>query len=116
MAARCRSPPDSSAGRWSSRADRPTRSSSRRASASNPRGRRRCDQRRDQDVLQHAALRQQVVILEHEPDVPVAERGQVRLRQGERVHAVERDRPAGRRVERAEDVEQRALARTRTGP
>ena len=34
------------------------------------------DQRRNQHVLQHAALRQQVVILEHEADLPVAERGQ----------------------------------------
>ena len=49
------------------------------------------------------------MVLEDEPHLPVAERGQLGLGQGERVAAVERHRPAGRRLERAEDVEQRAL-------
>src|SRR5262245_14811937 len=53
------------------------------------------------------------MVLENEADFGVTERGKVLVRQLERVHAVEGDRARGRRVERAEDVQQRTLARAR---
>ena len=71
------------------------------------------DERRNQDVLEHRALRQQAVILEDEADLLVAERRQGGGVERERFSAVERDRARGRRLERAEDVEQRALAAAR---
>ena len=51
----------------------------------------RRDERRDEHVLEHRALRQQAVVLEHEPDLLVAERREVGRAQLERVAAVERD-------------------------
>jgi hypothetical protein len=53
------------------------------------------------------------VILEDEPDAAVAERGLLPLAERERILSVERDRARRRRLEHAEDVEQRALPATR---
>jgi hypothetical protein len=53
------------------------------------------------------------VVLEHEPDPLVAERRLVPLVQPVRIDVVERHRAGRRRLERAEDVEQRALAAAR---
>ena len=50
------------------------------------------------------------MILEDEADRGVAERRQLARREQERIAAVERDRAGARRLERAEQVEQRALA------
>ena len=50
------------------------------------------------------------MVLKHEADRTVAEVGKLRLREGERVGAVEADGAAGRPVERAEQVQERALA------
>jgi hypothetical protein len=68
------------------------------------------DQRGNQHVLQHRTLREKVVVLEDEADPPVPERGQLAVVQRERVRAVEPHCARGRSVERAEDVQQRALA------
>ena len=68
------------------------------------------DERRCQHVLEDGALRQQRVILKDEADLAVAERGELGLRKSEGVAAVERDAAGRRCVERAEDVQQRALA------
>ena len=51
------------------------------------------------------------MLLEDEADPPVAERGQLRLGQREGVLAVQGDPSAAGRKERAEDAQQRALAR-----
>jgi hypothetical protein len=50
-------------------------------------------------------LRQQVVVLKDEPDVAVAEVGQLALGEGERILAVEADRAGRGPVEGAEDVQ-----------
>ena len=71
------------------------------------------DEGGDEDVLQHRALRQQEVVLEDEADRAVAEGGELGLRQRVGIEPVERDPARGRRLERAEDVEQRALAAAR---
>ena len=51
----------------------------------------RGNERRDEHVLEHGALRQQAVVLEHEPDLFVAERREIDGAQLERITAVERD-------------------------
>ena len=68
------------------------------------------DERRHEDVFEHRQLRQQAVILKDEPDRPVSERRDVRGAERERVDLVQRDRTGGRRLQRAQDVQQRALA------
>src|SRR5439155_14148080 len=52
----------------------------------------RCDERGNEDVLEHGALREKAVILEHESDASVPEHGQRRRTQLERIPAIERDR------------------------
>ena len=68
-------------------------------------------QGREQHVFQNAALREQMVELEDEPDLPVADRGQFLFCQSGKVAPVEADGSRGGPVESAHDVEQRALAR-----
>ena len=75
--------------------------------------RRAGDDRRRQRVLEDRALRQQAVILEDEADAPIAERGQRLGVERVRVGVAERDGAAGRPIEAAADVEQRALAAAR---
>ena len=71
------------------------------------------NERRDEHVLQHRALRQEAVILKHEADRSIAKGREPVRRELERVPAVERDRPGRGRLERAQDVQQRALAAAR---
>jgi hypothetical protein len=66
---------------------------------------------RQQDVFGGGALREQVVVLKDESDPRAAELGEQARIERERVDPVKRDGAARRPVERAEDVEQRALAR-----
>jgi hypothetical protein len=68
-------------------------------------------QSREQHVLDGRTLRQQVVVLKDEADPFGAKAGQVRGRQRERIHVTEHDGSAAGTVQRAEDVEQRALSR-----
>src|SRR5262249_6094382 len=84
-----------------------------RARRVRPRLRFRRNERGNENVLEHRALRQEAVILEDETDLPVAERGERVRWELERIAPVERHTPGGRRLERAEDVEQRALAAPR---
>jgi hypothetical protein len=63
-----------------------------------------------QHVFQHGALRQQVMLLEDEADLPIAKGGQLRLGQLERVQAVERHPPAAGRLQGAQHAQQGALA------
>ncbi len=70
-------------------------------------------ERRHEHVLEHAALRQQAVVLKHETDFLVAECREVFRRQAEWIHSAERHSPGRRRLERAEDIEKRALAASR---
>ena len=110
-ATRCRSPPDSSAGRWSSRSDQADAARAARGAQLLGVGRSSSPTSVGTSTFSSTrALRQQVVVLEDEADVPVAEVGQLALGQGERVLAVEADGAGGRPVEGAEDVQQRALA------
>ena len=60
--------------------------------------------RRHEYVLEHAALRQQTVILENEADFFVAERGEIFRRQRERVRPVQRDGSRRRWFERTENI------------
>ena len=48
--------------------------------------------------------------LEHEADLPVAKRDELRIRQRRQVRAVDGDRPRVRAIEAAEQMQQRALA------
>jgi len=73
-------------------------------------GIRRTDQRRHQHILEDAALRQQTVILKDEPDLFVAEGGERFGRELEWVLTVKVNGPSCRRLERTENIEQRALS------
>ena len=61
-------------------------------------------------VLEEGELRQQLMKLEHEAHIAVAEPRQLRVIHPERLLAVETDAPAVRTVERAHDLEQSRLA------
>ena len=54
-----------------------------------------------------------MVVLEHEADRAVAKAGQLRLAQRRAVHAVDLDPAAARPVQGADQVQERALARSR---
>ena len=116
MATRCRSPPDSCSGRWCAampqadplerRARRPARRArARDAAVQQPVG----------DVVERGLAAEQVELLEHEPDPPRAERRTAsRSRQAPPRRTPAMRTVAGRRpVERAEEVQQGRLARTR---
>ena len=91
-------------------ATRPTRSSSCSACCSVDVGGDAVGQKRHQHVFQHRALRQQMMLLKHEADLPAAERGQRGFVELERILARQPDAAGGRRLERADDRQQRALA------
>ena len=113
MAARCASPPDSSRGRWSARAARPTRSRARERARAPLGGRRALVEERRLDVLRHRELRDQVEGLEHEADRAVAQAGELVVAEPLDAPPVEEVLAPGRAVEAAEDREQRRLARAR---
>ena len=79
--------------------------------AGHPSGR----QRRHEHVVEGRAAGQQVVLLKDEADPPVAEGGPGGGVAGEGIDAVEPDAARGRLLERPDDRQERALARTR-GP
>ena len=66
---------------------------------------------RQLDVALRGGAGEQVERLEDEPDLAVADRGQLVVGQGQDVHPVEVVGPAGRGVQAAEDVHHRRLAR-----
>ena len=71
----------------------------------------RAGERRDQDVFEHRALWQQVMVLKDEPNRAIAKARQLRVRQAERLLLAELVGSGGRPFKRAEQVQQRALAR-----
>jgi hypothetical protein len=77
------------------------------------RPRRAGQQKRHHDVLFGVEVAEQVVELEYEADRSVAHARELGSREREEVVAVEPHLPAVRRVERAKQVEQRALADAR---
>ena len=110
IATRCCSPPDSMPGLCARRSPRPTRSSSVRRAAVALGRRPPRDPQRHPGVLERRELRQQMMELEHEADVPVAERRQLVGRHAREVGVADRARAGVERVEPAEHVQQRALA------
>ena len=110
MATRWRSPPESSAG--------PMRETLGQADAIEqmfgmlPIGgiRDAVGQERHQHILQHRALRQQMVILKHEADLPATKGCQSGFVERERILPGEPHGARSRRLERTDDREQRALA------
>ena len=70
-------------------------------------------ERRDQDVFPNRALREEIVRLEDEANLPVPHRGDLLVIQPIQIPPIKRHRAARRSVERADDLEQRTLARTR---
>jgi len=68
---------------------------------------------RQLDVLDGARAREQLERLEHEPDLAVAQVGELVVAEAAHVGAAQLVRAGARRVEQAEDVEQRALAGSR---
>jgi len=73
----------------------------------------RAGERWHQYVFQGRTLRKQVVVLKHESDSPIAERGELRLGEAEGVDAAQAHDTGRGTFERAQDVQQRALAATR---
>src|SRR5580765_4247927 len=71
------------------------------------------NKRRSQNILQHRTLRQQAMILKDKANLLVPESRELFFFQFERTGAVERDAARGRSIERAEYVQQRALATAR---
>ena len=110
MAARCCWPPESWLGRCLARFARSTRLQRLQgALAALLRGDAAVDHRQ-LHVLHHVQLGQQIEELEHEPDLPVANGGQLPRRGVLDHHPVELDRPFARRIQAAEDVHQGGLA------
>src|SRR6185369_4460228 len=71
------------------------------------------DAKRHGDVVERREFRQQVVELVDETEMAVAPLALLGRRERREVAAAEEDTPAGRRLEPAEQVQQRALARPR---
>jgi hypothetical protein len=63
------------------------------------------DAQRQQDILQHVQVREQMVELEHEAEVAVADAGKARVGKGGDVLAAEARLPRGGPIQQAEDVE-----------
>src|SRR5690606_5512530 len=71
------------------------------------------DQRRHEHVLEHGALRKEVMILEDEADAIVSKARESAVVEARRVDVAEAKRPRARLLESAEDVEKRALPAAR---
>ena len=112
-ATRCRSPPESSPGRCLTRCPSPTRSSIRCAAARALGRGHAPDRERHRDVLQRGELRQQVVELVDEAERAVAHARRVPSPSARRSRALDADLARRRRVEPAQQVQQRALAGAR---
>ena len=67
-------------------------------------------ERGDQDVFDDRALRQQMVFLKHETDGPIPKTGQLPRRKSEWILAVEEHSARVGSLQRAEDIQQRALS------
>ena len=69
-------------------------------------------QYREQDILLHGQLRDQVERLKHKADVPAAEDGALPLFHGKQISPVQQHLAGGRGVQPAQQIEQSALAGT----
>ena len=114
IATRCCWPPESSDGQvaWRGRRGRPRRSRRSARSRRSIRPTARVDQRQ-LDVAQRRGARDQVEALEDEPDLAVADIGELVVVEVADVDAVEQVAAARRDVEAADDVHQRRLAAAR---
>ena len=117
IAARCCSPPESSAGRWSPRPASPTRSSASPAAALAADAPDPGVVAGEHHVLERGQRRDQVEVLEDEAHLAGPDAGPLALAQGHHVAAVEGQLGARAvvqvgRVEQAQDVHERALARS----
>ena len=111
IATRCCWPPESSAGVWCSRPVRPTCASASIASSRRSgRGHAAIDQRQ-LDILGGGGARQQIVALEDEADVQIAQDGAPAAIELAGVDAEKRVAAGARRIEAADDVHRRRLAR-----
>ena len=114
IATRWRSPPDSCAGRCSTRADRPDAAPASPARLARRVHRFAPDAQRHRHVVERAELRQQVVELVDEAEVLVAPAPLLRPRPCvAKSRPISSTRPAVGCVEAAQQVQQRALARAR---
>src|SRR2546426_657526 len=59
----------------------------------------------NENIFQYAALRQKIMRLENEADLPVSDCGQVKLAELVQVLAVEQDLTVGGPIQRADDVQ-----------
>jgi hypothetical protein len=113
IAARCCSPPESSPGRWLPRPASPTRSSASPAYRSGPRS----AYSRGNITFSSAQRRDQVEVLEDEAHLAGPDAGPLGLAEGHHVAAVEEQLGTRAvievgRVKQAQDVHERALARS----
>ena len=118
MAARCRSPPDSSDGRCRARSPRPSslriaRACALRGPVERPAGQGRRDHRRQERVLQDRQVGHEIVELEDEADGVPALLVAPALRSCGGVFALEHDLALGRPVQEAHEVQEGALAAPR---
>ena len=112
-AARWRSPPDSSCGRWTSRAPSPTRSRIARALCFRLVFRRTPHQQRHGDIFQRREFRQQVMELVDESQRAIAQFAARLFIERMNVAAGDLHDAGGRTVEAAQDLQQRGLAGAR---
>ena len=114
IATRCSCPPESCFGRWSSRSERPTISSAWRACSRRLARESGVEQQRQLHVLERRQHRDQVERLEHEAHVPRAPRARARSSRAWRGPSPATSTvPAVGRVEPADQVQDRGLARAR---
>ena len=69
-------------------------------------------QRRHEDVFPHGALREEEVGLEHEADLPIADGGELEFVELTQISSSKLDAAGRGLIERADDLQQRALAGT----
>ena len=113
IATRWRSPPESCDGRCCTRSPRPTCSSTALRRGARLGHRQAADAQRHRDVVERAELRQQVVELVDEAEVAVAPLALLGRAHRREVAPAQHHAALGRRLEAAEQVQQRALARAR---
>jgi hypothetical protein len=113
-ATRCCSPPESCPGRWTEPVLQADALEQLAGACARRRDRAPGDQAREHDVLERSEVGEQVMELEDEADLAVAKAGELGLGPREDVLTVEEELTARRLVERAEEMEERALARPPT--
>jgi hypothetical protein len=67
----------------------------------------------DQHVLQHRALRQEMMVLENETDLPIANISKIQITQGGQIASFEKHLAGGGPIQGPNDIQERAFAGTR---